>query len=174
MATYNAVAAKHAALDIEKVHRTTKAFGAARFLTEQLGDHLAGWGAFGDSVSVFTVGCQDVIIRIQGRERANGDGLLADRQVQEPADLLLGVGLCECLFHPSDGQNIAVVLEQRRLIGAGCHLGFGLLHLWALLHDSISGGIYNTDFPPMPPNVATDDGLLRVGNGRKARKTCNF
>ena len=49
-------------------------------------------------VRVLAVGGDDVVARLRGRDRPDGDGFLADVEVQEAADLALLVGTARRLF----------------------------------------------------------------------------
>ena len=90
------------------VHRTAPAMAVAGLLAEQLGHHPARVMTLRDGMAVAAVGADDVVVRLDGRDRADGDPLLAEIRVEIPADVPEAVLLDRSLFESSD--------RQRRLV----------------------------------------------------------
>ena len=96
------VAAHEAVLEVEHVHRAAAAVRDAVLAAEQLGHHAVGIGPAGQRVAVRAVGRDQVVLVAQRAAGADDRRLLADRQVQEAADLGLRVHLPRALLEAAD------------------------------------------------------------------------
>ena len=85
---------------------------AAAGPAEQLAHHARGVRALGQGVAVAAVGAGHVIVVGEVAAYAGGDGLLADVQVQEAADLALRVGLGRGLLEAADEEHFSVHREE--------------------------------------------------------------
>ena len=79
--------------------------GGAVDAAEQLGHHALRVGAAGDRVAVGAVGADQVVVVAHRRGGADDRRLLADREVQEAADLGLLVLLAGPLLEAADQQH---------------------------------------------------------------------
>ena len=93
-----------------------------RLLAEEFGHDGARRHAARQCLAMFAVCADHVIVRTKRRHRADGNGLLADVQVAEAADLADGVRLARALLEPADqdhhAQPLAVLISER-----GCGVG---------------------------------------------------
>ena len=89
MSADDAVAAVQAVLGVEQVHRAALALRDARALAEELGHDLARIGAEDERLGVIAIAAEDDVVVVQRAEDAGGDRLLADVDVEIPADLAL-------------------------------------------------------------------------------------
>src|SRR6185312_8449919 len=92
LAADDAVAAPVILVGREIVHRATLALGATGDLAVVLGHEGAGVHADGDGVTMVAVGGYDVVVGTHQGAATDGDGLLADVEMEEAADLLALVG----------------------------------------------------------------------------------
>ncbi len=99
------VAAHEATLEIEHVHRAAVPAAAAVDAPEQLGHHPLGRGPARERVPVRAVGRDQIVLLAQRPRRADDRRLLADRQVQEPADLRPRVHLPGALLEAADQRH---------------------------------------------------------------------
>src|SRR3954469_5658425 len=96
------VAAHEAALEVEHVHRAAVALRDAVDAAEELGHDVVRARAAHDRVAVRAVG-RDEVVAVSHRARGADDrGLLADREMEEAADLGLRVHLPRALLEAAD------------------------------------------------------------------------
>ena len=108
----DAIGAQHADREIGDVERAALALAGAAGAPEQLRQHGAGVGPFGDGVAVTAMGGRDQILAHEMNADAGGDGLLTDREVDRALDVaLLMRALCR-LLEGADPRHRAVVREQ--------------------------------------------------------------
>ena len=133
------VAAHEAPLEVEHVHRAAAAVRHAVLAPEQLRHHAVGIGAARERVPVRAVGRDQVVVVAHRAHGADDRRLLADRQVQEAADLGLGVHLARALLEVADEHHRPQPLPRRVRVrklawGVGarlCDVGHGLRHVSA-------------------------------------------
>ena len=136
VAADDAVAAHEAVLEVEHVHRPAAPVRDAVLAAEQLGHHAVGVRAARERVAVGAVGGDQVVLVAQRPHGADDRRLLADREVQEAADLGLGVHLARALLEAADEHHRleplagAVAVGQLPLLAAPllghvCHLAPG-------------------------------------------------
>ena len=118
-AAHDRVAPEEAAAGVEDVHRAAAAAAAALELAVHLGEEAPGGDAASEGVAVLPIGGDDRIVRLERLEGAHGDGLLADVQMQEAADLPRAVELRTLLLEAPDAQHLAQQLHVVRE-GRGC------------------------------------------------------
>ena len=99
------VAAHEAPLAVEHVHRAPAPAGDAGLAPEQLGHHALGIGPARQRVAMRTVGRDQEVLVAHRPHGADDRRLLADRQVQEAADLGLRVHLARALLEAADQQH---------------------------------------------------------------------
>ena len=80
-------------LDREHVHRAALALGIAVAAPGELGHHALGVHADGEHVAVVAIGGDDLIALLGRHLHADDDGLLADIEVAEAADVAHAVEL---------------------------------------------------------------------------------
>ena len=102
----DAVAAEKALVPVEQVHGAAAAGGAAVDAAEELGHHGLGVGAARERLAVLAVGRHEVVGLAQRLGGADDGGLLTDAQVQEAADLGLGVHLARALLEAADEHHL--------------------------------------------------------------------
>ena len=118
------VAAHEAVLEVEHVHRAAAAVRDAVLAAEQLGHHLVGVGAARERVAVRAVGGDQVVLVAHRADGADDRRLLADREVQEAADLRLRVHLARALLEAADEHHRleplarGVAVRQLPLLGS--------------------------------------------------------
>ena len=125
------VAAHEALLEVEHVHRAAAPVRDAVLAAEQLGHHAVGVGAAGQRVAVRAVRRDQVVLVAHRAHRADDRRLLADREVQEAADLGLRVHLAGALLEAPDqhhrleplARGVAVGEPRARLLLG--HIGHG-------------------------------------------------
>ena len=105
VAADDAVAAHEAARDVEHVHRAAAPAGAAVDAPEQLGHDVLGRRAAHERVTVRAVGGDQVVAVAQRARAADDRRLLADRQMQEAADLGARVHLAGALLEAADQRH---------------------------------------------------------------------
>ena len=96
------VAAHEALLEVEHVHRAAAALAQPVDAAEELGHDAVGVRAARERVAVRAVRRDEVVLVAQRARRADDRRLLADREVQEAADLRLGVHLAGALLEAAD------------------------------------------------------------------------
>ena len=101
-----------AALDVVEVHRPAVAVRAAFELSVQLGHQRVRRGAPRERVPVGPVGRGDHVVLLERRADADRDGLLADRDVQEPRQLAGPEPLLDHLLEAPDQQHVAQEIAQ--------------------------------------------------------------
>src|SRR5207249_6011234 len=106
------VAAEEVVLLVEQVHRTALALAEPVDAPEQLGHHAAGIGALDEAVTVLAVGRDRVVVGPEDRGGAGGHRLLADGEVEEPADLAEGVGLRRLPLEAAEEEHVAQKLAR--------------------------------------------------------------
>ena len=126
------VAAHEAVLEVEHVHRAAAAVRDALLAAEQLGHHAVGIRAAGERVAVRAVGRDQVVLVAHRPAGADDRRLLADRQVQEAADLGLRVHLARALLEAAD--------EHHRLQPLACRVAVGKIPLYARLLGDVGHG----------------------------------
>ena len=94
------------------VHRAATPVAVAVLAPEQLGHHPRGIVALGDGVAMTSVRAHDVVVRLQRRDAADGDPLLAEVGVQVAADVAEAVLLDRALLEAADRQCHPVHREQ--------------------------------------------------------------
>jgi hypothetical protein len=115
----DAVSAEVAGRDVVEVHAPALAAADAVDLAAQLGHERSRVGAAGESISVVTVGGDEVVVGPQQAHRPHRHRLLPDVQVEKAADLALHVELGTPLLEPPDEEHGPVLRER-----------FVLLHCW--------------------------------------------
>src|SRR5438552_12192710 len=163
------VTAEEVVLLVEQVHRAALALAEPVDAAEQLGHHATRVGALDETVAVLAVGRDRVVVAPEHRGGAGGHRLLADREVQEPADLAERVRLRRLLLEPADEDHVAQKLARevgvdpeprRRLLSH--HLGHALPPaLYSISLPDITGS-------PRPSNGLR---LARLTQTRLARRT---
>ena len=98
----DAPAAEEAARDVEQVHRAAAAVGDAGLLAEQLAHDGGRRAADGQRGAVVAVAREQAVALLEGVDRADGRGLLADRKVAVAADPGPGVLLLGALLETAD------------------------------------------------------------------------
>ncbi len=124
------VAAHEAVLAVEHVHRAAAAVGHALLAPEQLGHDLVGVGAARERVAVRAVGGDQVVLVAHRADGADDRRLLADREVEEAADLGLRVHLARALLEAAD--------EHHRLEPLARGVALGQFALLGLLFGGVS------------------------------------
>ena len=122
----DAVGAEAAEGEVGHVHGAAAAAADAGLLGEQLGHHQADILALGDGVAVAAVGGDDIVVRVEGGDGADGDGFLADGQVHGAVDLaereLVKGGLLEGTNQehlPEQVEEAGAVEHKRRFVLGG-------------------------------------------------------
>src|SRR5207249_3898779 len=85
-------------------------------LTVELGHRPARVTRAGQVVRVLAVGGDDVVGRFGRRDGADGDGLLANVEVQEAAHLPLRVGLRRGFLEAATEGDLAVQAQEQRRV----------------------------------------------------------
>ena len=102
----DAVAAPIVLVRREEVHRAALAFRAARGFAIKLGHALVHAHADGEGVAVVAVGGDDVVIVAHERAGADGDGFLADVEVEKAAHFSAVVLLQRLLLKAPHPQHL--------------------------------------------------------------------
>ncbi len=110
----DAVGAEVAHGRVGDVHRAALAVADAVRLAVELGHEAPERAALGDEVAVAAVRREDVVVGPERRARADGDGLLAYRGVEEAWDPAAGEQLAHALLEEPHAQHPRVHREQRR------------------------------------------------------------
>src|SRR5437879_9308245 len=100
----------------EEVHRPAPAMRGPGLLPEELGHYRVRLDTLGQGVAVLPVGAVDIVLRAEGRDRADDGRLLADVEVAEAADLGRLVHLGRLLLETADQQHLPVELQKDRFI----------------------------------------------------------
>ena len=119
------VRAEVPALDVVQVHRAAVAVRAALELAVELGHDLVRVRALGERVAVRAVGRGEDVALLERVADADGDRLLADRDVQEPGQLAGAEPLLHLLLEAPDEQHLAEELAQQLLRDAALLLHLG-------------------------------------------------
>ena len=116
----DAVAAPEVLVRREEVHRAALAFRAAGLFAEHFRHALVHAHADGEGVAVVAVGGDEVVIRPAERDGADGDGFLADVEVEEAADfaalVVFQAGLLEAADADHLGKQLDFPLRGERLV----------------------------------------------------------
>ena len=121
------VRAQVPALEVVEVHRAAVAVAAALDLAVELGHDLVRVRALGDRVAVRAVGRGDHVAVLERAADADGDGLLADGDVEEPGQLAGAEALLDLLLEAPDEEHLAKEVLQALgrhclpLFLEGCH-----------------------------------------------------
>ena len=95
------------------VHRAAAPAAVAGLPAEQLGHHEPRLVALGDRVAVAAMRAHDVVVGLEGRDRADGDRLLAEVRVEVAADVPEPVLLDRALLEAADrDRRLVHRLEQ--------------------------------------------------------------
>jgi hypothetical protein len=76
LSTNNAMATVHMMFGVEEVHRPTFAFGAATDSAKEFGHTNSGVHASSQGVTMISIGCNNWIVRTEGRDTADRYALL--------------------------------------------------------------------------------------------------
>src|SRR6266581_376799 len=101
------MAAEKIQLAAEQMHRAPFASRTAARLTIEFGHHGIRRHALGNRLAVLPITCQDVIVGTDGRNRADADGLLANIQVTETANLSQRVRLRALFFKAPNEKHLS-------------------------------------------------------------------
>ena len=96
---------------VKQVHRPATSARAALDLAVHLGHDRAGRDAADQRVTVLAIRGDDRVLRRERLHRTDRDGLLADVQVHEPADLGGAVELHALLLEPAHPKHLPQQLE---------------------------------------------------------------
>ena len=124
LAGHDAVPAPVIFVRREKVHRPALALRATGGLAEEFGHAFIHRHADHEGVSVVAVSGDGVVVRSHEREGADGDGFLADIQMQEAAHFALLVKFQRRLLEAADAQH--VTQEGNFLLGSERRVDGGL------------------------------------------------
>ncbi len=122
---HDPVRAEHADRQVVDVHAPAPAVAVAVDSAIQFGEHPAKVRALGDRMAMPAVGGGDLVFVPQRADRASGDRLLPDVEMQETgqrAGLHQPTGLG--LEHP-DAHHPAVQVQEHARVGAGTGVGIG-------------------------------------------------
>ena len=108
MAPDNGIAAHESARGIHQVHGAPFALAQARRFAEQLGHHVAGVGASGETVPMVAVRADRVVIRSKRGDGPDRNGLFADIEVQETGNFCESVHFRRFFFEPTDQQHLTI------------------------------------------------------------------
>jgi hypothetical protein len=114
VSAHDAVPAEVAGGHVVEVHRPALAAADPRELAAQLGEEQARIRAPGQRITVIAVVGDQVVVRAHLADGAHADGLLADVEVEEPADLALDVELGTALLEAAYEEHLPV--QRQRLI----------------------------------------------------------
>src|SRR5262245_3826919 len=126
---HDTVAAQEVDALVEEVHRAALALGKPVPAAEEFGHHAPGIGALGDAVAVLAVGRDHVVLRAYHRGGTYCHRLLADVEVEKPADLAQSVHLGGLFLEASEQLHLVQQPPGQPRVepGAG-YRGFGLRH----------------------------------------------
>ena len=96
------------------MHRAAVPVRAALELAVELCHQFVRSGSFRERVPVRTVGRRDDVPLLQRAADADGDGLLADRHVQEPGELARTEAFLDLLLEAADQQHLAEEVAEVR------------------------------------------------------------
>ena len=111
------VATEEALVPVEQVHGAAAAGRAAALTAEQLRHHLVGMCPARDRLAVLAVGRHQVVGLLERLGGAHDRRLLADAEVEEAADLRLGVHLAGALLEATDEEHLLEHGEAGVLVG---------------------------------------------------------
>src|SRR5438270_2418052 len=114
-----------AALDVVQVHRAAVAVRDAFELPVQLGHHVVRMRAARERVPVRAVGRREDVALLHRLADADGDGFLADRDVQEARQLTRAEALLDALFEAADQQHLAQEVAQALFVQRAFLLDLG-------------------------------------------------
>ena len=109
------VRAEVPALDVVQVHRAAVAVRAALELAVELGHQLVRVRPLRERVAVRAVRRGDDVAVLERAADADGDGLLADRDVEEARQLAGAEALLDLLLEAADQEHLAEEVPQRLL-----------------------------------------------------------
>lgn len=120
------IAAVEVRIAAEQVHRAAPPARAPFRLAEHLGHHGCHRYATHQSVTVLAIGAHDPIVGVEKRNDPHCHGFLAIVQMQEAADLLLGIQFGALVLEPPDadhpGEQVdGMGMAQMRLGAVGVH-----------------------------------------------------
>jgi len=125
MGADDAPAAEEAALDVEQVHRPTAAVSDAGVLAEELRHHRSSRAPHSEGCRVVAVAGEERVTLLECVDRADGRGLLADREVAVAADARTGVLLLGPLLEPADECHLPEKTHRVRTVAQDRRLGYG-------------------------------------------------
>ena len=146
----DAVAAEEAPLAVEEVHRAATASRGAVLAAEQLGHHGVRVRAARERLAVLAIGRHEVVGFAQRLGGADDGALLADREVEEAADLGLGVHLAGALLEAADEHHLGEDEAAGLLVREGVRAALGLAVIGLLARAGALGG-HRTGLYPVPP-----------------------
>jgi hypothetical protein len=122
----DAVGAQDADIQVDDMHRPAFAAAVARRLAKQLGHHQVESAAFGDAVSVSSMGAGDVIVTLQCGTGACSHSLLPKAQMDSPVQPDRREHLPDRLFEQADTEHRPEELDLIRRRGGWPTGGAGL------------------------------------------------
>ena len=125
MCADDAPAAEEAALDVEQVHRPAAAVGDAGVLAEELRHHRRRRAPDRERRRVVAVAREERVALLERVDRADGGGLLADREMAVAADARTGVLLLGPLLEPADECHLPEEAHRVRAVVQHRRLGYG-------------------------------------------------
>src|SRR4051794_40217097 len=156
VAADDAVATHEAVLEVEHVHGAAAPVRDALLAAEQLGHDAVRLGAARERVAMRAVGRDEVVLVAHRAHGADDGRLLADREVQEAADLGLRVHLTRSLLEAADEHHrleplaggVALgqlALLRARVVAYLCHPG------WTLARNRRTSCVPSSPDPAPPP-----------------------
>jgi hypothetical protein len=97
---------------VGEVHRAAAPAADARGATVKFGHRRAGFATARQGVAVVAVVGDDVVFLAESPDRADRDGLFADVEVAETADLAVSVGFGALLLETADEDHLTVQVDQ--------------------------------------------------------------
>src|SRR6266568_1595772 len=97
------------------MHGTATAAATSRLLAHEFAEHGLQVPALRKIMGVAAMRRHDLISRAQQRTNANGNRLLADRQMDRAAHLLLPVAARDLFFDETNAQHLAIEIEMVRM-----------------------------------------------------------
>jgi len=116
VAADDAPAPEEPPLDIEEVHRTAQAARAAGVFTEKLCHRGVGRHSASERDAMVAVRLKDVVAIFEDFCCGDRDRLLPDVQMEEPADVALGVVARRLLFEAANHHHHAVLSKKVILV----------------------------------------------------------